>query len=398
MRIRKSNAPRTRRRGYFGEFGGQYVPELLMAALNELEKAYLFYRRDRGFRGRVDACLKEYAGRPSALYYARRLTQAAGGAQIYLKREDLLHTGAHKINNTVGQILLAYAMNKKRIIAETGAGQHGVASAAVCAMLGLECSVYMGVEDMRRQKTNVHRMQLLGARVIPVKTGSQTLKDAINEAIRDWVAHVRDTHYCIGSAVGPHPYPVMVRDFQSVIGREVKVQIRKRTGRLPDVLVACVGGGSNAIGLFYPFLKDPVRLVGVEAGGLGIRTRWHAATLGRGRPGILHGARTYLLQDKEGQVQSTHSISAGLDYPAVGPEHAYFKETGRVEYVTASDREAVDTFKLLSRSEGIIPALESAHAVAHAVKIAGRLGRNRTIVVNLSGRGDKDLEIVREAR
>jgi len=398
MRIKKSGARGTRRRGYFGEFGGQYVPELLMSALDELEKAYFFYRRDRGFRGRLDACLKEYAGRPSALYHARRLSRAAGGAQIYLKREDLLHTGAHKINNTVGQVLLAHAMNKKRIIAETGAGQHGVASAAVCAMLGLECSVYMGVEDMRRQKANVHRMQLMGAKVIPVKTGSQTLKDAINEAIRDWVAHVRDTHYCIGSAVGPHPYPVMVRDFQSVIGREAKAQVRKRIGRLPDVLVACVGGGSNAIGLFYPFLGDPVRLVGVEAGGLGIRTQRHAATLSRGRPGILHGARTYLLQDKEGQVQPTHSISAGLDYPAVGPEHAYFKETGRVEYVTASDREAVDAFKLLSMSEGIIPALESAHAVAHAVKIAGRLGRNRTIVVNLSGRGDKDLEIVREAR
>jgi len=397
MRMKKSAARRTRRRGYFGVFGGQYVPELLMSALDELEKAYFFYCRDLEFKSRLESCLKEYAGRPSALYHARRLSRAAGGAQIYLKREDLLHTGAHKINNTVGQVLLAQAMGKKRIIAETGAGQHGVATAAVCAMLGLECSVYMGGEDMRRQKANVYRMALMDAKVIPVKTGAQTLKDAINEAIRDWVAHVRDTHYCIGSAVGPHPYPVMVRDFQSVIGREAKAQVRKRTGRLPDVLVACVGGGSNAIGLFYPFLKDPVRMVGVEAGGLGIRTRRHAATLGRGRPGTLHGARTYLLQDKEGQVLPTHSISAGLDYPAVGPEHSYLKETGRVEYVTASDREALNAFKLLSEMEGIIPALESAHAVAHAVKIAGRLGRNRTIVVNLSGRGDKDLEIVREA-
>jgi tryptophan synthase beta chain len=398
MRIRKSDTRRTRRRGYFGEFGGQYVPELLMTALNELEKAFSFYRRDPGFKSRLETCWKEYAGRPSALYYARRLSRAAGDAQIYLKREDLLHTGAHKINNTIGQVLLAQAMGKKRIIAETGAGQHGVATAAVCAMLGLECSVYMGVEDMRRQKANVHRMQLLGAKVIPVKTGSQTLKDAINEAIRDWTAHIRDTHYCIGSAVGPHPYPMMVREFQSVIGRETRTQVRKLTGRLPDVLVACVGGGSNAIGLFHPFLRDPVRLVGVEAGGMGIRTRRHAATLSCGQPGTLHGARTYLLQDKEGQVQSTHSISAGLDYPAVGPEHAYYKETGRVEYVAASDREAVNGFKLLSVTEGIIPALESAHAVAHAVKIARHLGRDRVIVVNLSGRGDKDLEIVREAR
>jgi tryptophan synthase beta chain len=397
MRMKRIDARQSRRRGYFGEFGGQYVPEVLMSALDELEKAYFFYRRDPGFKGRLESCLKEYAGRPSALYHARRLSQAAGGAQIYLKREDLVHTGAHKINNTVGQVLLAHLMGKKRIIAETGAGQHGVATAAVCAMLGLECFVYMGGEDMRRQGANVHRMRLMGAKVIPVRTGSQTLKDAINEAIRDWVTHARDTHYCIGSAVGPHPYPVMVRDFQSVIGREVKAQVRERTGRLPDLLVACVGGGSNAIGLFYPFLKDPVRMVGVEAGGLGIRTRRHAATLGRGRPGTLHGARTYLLQDKEGQVQPTHSISAGLDYPAVGPEHAYFKETGRIEYVTASDREALRGFKLLSVTEGIIPALESAHAVAHAVKIAGRLGRNRIIVVNLSGRGDKDLEIVREA-
>lgn len=398
MRIRKSDTRRTRRRGYFGEFGGQYVPESLMTALNELEKAFSFYRRDPGFKSRLETCWKEYAGRPSALYYARRLSRAAGDAQIYLKREDLLHTGAHKINNTIGQVLLAQAMGKERIIAETGAGQHGVATAAVCAMLGLECSVYMGVEDMRRQKANVHRMQLLGAKVIPVKTGSQTLKDAINEAIRDWAAHIRDTHYCIGSAVGPHPYPMMVREFQSVIGRETRTQVRKRTGRLPDVLVACVGGGSNAIGLFYPFLRDPVRLVGVEAGGMGIRTRRHAATLSCGQPGTLHGARTYLLQDKQGQVRSTHSISAGLDYPAVGPEHAYLKVTGRVEYVTASDREAVNGFKLLSVTEGIIPALESAHAVAHAVKIARLLGRDRVIVVNLSGRGDKDLEIVREAR
>jgi tryptophan synthase beta subunit len=409
MRKIKSETGRSRRRGqkpvagsgrhgYFGEFGGRYVPELLMAALDELEKAYLSYRRDSRFQSRLDDCLKEYAGRPSPLYHARHLSQEAGGARIYLKREDLVHTGAHKINNAVGQILLAQAMGKKRIIAETGAGQHGVATAAVSAMLGLKCSIYMGAEDMRRQRANVFRMQLLGAQVRPVKTGSQTLKDAINEAIRDWVTDTRNTHYCIGSVVGPHPYPTMVRDFQSVIGREARTQVRQRTGRLPDVLVACVGGGSNAIGLFYPFLRDPVRLVGVEAGGLGIRTHRHAATLGRGRPGTLHGARTYLLQDKNGQVLPTHSISAGLDYPAVGPEHAYFKETGRVEYVTASDREALSAFRLLSVTEGIIPALESAHAVAHAVKIAGRLGRNRTIVVNLSGRGDKDLEIVREAR
>jgi tryptophan synthase beta chain len=385
------------RRGYFGEFGGRFVPELLMAALDELESAYLSCRGDLGFQARLNGCLKEYAGRPSSLYHARRLSRDAGGAQIYLKREDLVHTGAHKINNTVGQILLAQVMGKRRIIAETGAGQHGVATAAVCAMLGRKCSVYMGAEDMRRQKANVHRMRLLGAEIMPVRTGSQTLKDAINEAIRDWVANARDTHYCIGSAVGPHPYPMMVRDFQSVIGREARKQFRERTGGLPDLLVACVGGGSNAIGLFHPFLKDPVGMVGVEAGGLGIRTRRHAATLGRGRPGTLHGARTYLLQDKDGQVLSTHSISAGLDYPGVGPEHAFLKERGRVQYVSVTDREAVAAFKLLCRTEGIIPALESAHAVAYAVKIAGRLGRKRAIIVNLSGRGDKDLEIVRES-
>jgi tryptophan synthase beta chain len=393
MRLKKSEAVR---RGYYGEFGGRYVPELLMRALDELEKAYLSSRRDPGFKIRLKICLKEYAGRPSALYYARRLSREAGGARIYLKREDLVHTGAHKINNTIGQVLLAQAMGKKRIIAETGAGQHGVATAAVCAKLGRDCSVYMGWEDMRRQAANVHRMRLLGAEIIPVRSGSRTLKDAINEAIRDWVTNVRDTHYCIGSAVGPHPYPMMVRDFQSVIGREARKQFRERTGRLPDLLVACVGGGSNAIGLFHSFLKDPVAMVGVEAGGLGLHTRRHAATLGRGRPGTLHGSRTYLLQDQDGQVLSTHSISAGLDYPGVGPEHAFLKERGRVKYVSVTDREAVAAFKLLCRTEGIIPALESAHAVAYAVKTAGRLGRRRAIVVGLSGRGDKDLGIVRE--
>jgi tryptophan synthase beta chain len=380
-------------RGHFGRFGGRYVPETLMTPLLELEAAYRAARRDRAFRAELNALLSRYVGRPTPLTFAARLTEHAGGARIYLKREDLCHTGAHKINNTLGQGLLARRMGKPRIIAETGAGQHGVATATVAALLGLTCEVYMGEEDMARQALNVFRMELLGARVIPVSSGSRTLKDAMNEALRDWVTNVRTTYYCIGSTAGPHPYPGMVRDFQAVIGREV----RRQVGRgLPDVLVACVGGGSNALGLFTPFQGDRgVQLIGVEAAGEGLESGRHAAPLTAGTPGILHGSLSYLLQDEDGQVRPAHSISAGLDYPGVGPEHAWLKETGRAEYVAVTDKEALAAFELLARLEGIIPALESAHAVAHALKLAPMLPGQARLVVGLSGRGDKDVDTVR---
>ena len=386
-------------RGRYGAFGGRFVPESLMAALDELERAYLDAIADREFAATLAQQERTYTGRPTPLYYAERLS-ARVGARVYLKREDLAHTGAHKINNALGQGLLAHRMGKRRIIAETGAGQHGVATATVCAKLGLECIVYMGEEDIRRQSLNVFRMKLLGAEVRPVTAGSRTLKDAINEAIRDWVTNVDTTHYLIGSAVGPHPYPRIVRDFQSVIGRETRAQILEAAGRLPDVVVACVGGGSNAIGMFYPFASDAtVRLVGVEAGGSGISTGLHAATLVAGRPGVLHGALSYLLQSADGQVSETHSLSAGLDYPGVGPEHSYMKDSGRAAYVAADDAQALDAFQILSNEEGIIPALESAHAVAHVLALgaAGRLRNEDLVVINLSGRGDKDINTVADA-
>jgi len=383
-----------RSNSHFGPFGGKFVPETLMAPLEELDEAYRRYRRDPVSRDKLKRLLSEYVGRPTPLYFASRLSEYAGGARIYLKREDLCHTGAHKINNCLGQALLAVRMGKKRIIAETGAGQHGVAAATACALLGLDCEVYMGAEDMERQKPNVFRMDLLGARVIPVTTGSRTLKDACNEALRDWVTNVRTTYYLLGSTVGPHPYPTMVRDFQSVIGREAKRQFNKSPGGLPDYLVACVGGGSNSLGLFHPFLKDPVRFVGVEAGGRGISTGAHAASLIKGRPGVLHGSFSYLLQDRHGQVRPTHSISAGLDYPGVGPEHSFFKETGRAEYVSVTDRETIEATVRLSQLEGIIPALESAHAIAYGIKLARKLEKNKNIIICLSGRGDKDLGII----
>ena len=385
-------------RGYFGEFGGKFVPETLMHALGELEKEYYRARRDKKFRERLNYYLAQYAGRPTPLYFAQGLSKKLGRrAKIYLKREDLLHTGAHKINNTLGQALLAVRMKKPRIIAETGAGQHGVATATVAALFGLQCDVYMGTEDIHRQALNVFRMKLLGARVIPVHSGSKTLKDACNETIRDWVTNVRNTHYIIGSVVGPHPYPLMVRDFQCVIGRETKRQILQQEKRLPDYLVACVGGGSNSIGLFHPFFKDKrVKFIGVEAGGLGLATDEHAATLVKGDPGVLHGSKSYLLQDKDGQVNLAHSIAPGLDYPGVGPEHAYYKKIGRAKYVAVSDKEALEGFNLLSQIEGIIPALESAHAIAYLKKIAPGLDKNKIIVVCLSGRGDKDIDIVKK--
>ncbi len=387
-----------RPRGRYGIYGGRYVPETLIPALEELEAAYEEARRDPAFAAHLERCLRSLCGRPTPLYFAQRLTEALGGARIYLKREDLLHTGAHKINNTVGQVLLAVRMGKRRIIAETGAGQHGVATAATAAAFGLPCDVYMGTDDMERQALNVFRMRLLGARVVPVDGGSRTLKDAINEALRDWVTNVRDTFYVIGSVVGPHPYPMLVRDFQSVIGREARAQILEAEGRLPDCCVACVGGGSNAMGLFHPFKDDAgVALVGVEAGGLGLATCRHAATLCAGSPGVLHGALSYLLQDADGQVRATHSISAGLDYPGVGPEHAYLKDTGRAQYVAVTDAEALEGFHLLSRTEGIIPALEPAHAVAYLTRLAPALGRDKVIVLGLSGRGDKDVETVAKA-
>ncbi|MDA4136602.1 MAG: tryptophan synthase subunit beta [Thaumarchaeota archaeon] len=379
--------------GRFGRYGGQFIPETLVPAVQELELAYLSLRKDRSFKDELGKLLADYAGRPTPLYLAPNLTRQAGGAKIYLKREDLLHSGAHKINNTLGQALLAKRMGKPRVIAETGAGQHGVATAMACAVLGLKAEVYMGSEDIERQKLNVFRMKLLGAEVHSVASGSRTLKDAINEALRDWVTNLRDTFYIIGSAVGPHPYPVIVRDFQSVIGNEIKRQMRVKEGRLPDAVVACVGGGSNSIGTFHPFVKDlGVKLIGVEAGGSG-KGR-NAATLVEGREGVLHGMMTYLLQDQYGQVSSTESISAGLDYPGVGPEHSFLKDTGRATYVSASDDEAVKAFHLLCRTEGIIPALESSHAVAYAVKLAARMKKDESMVVTLSGRGDKDVQII----
>ena len=385
-------------RGRFGDFGGKFIPETLMAAVSELDNAYRTAQSDPQFQERLGHLLNTYAGRPTSLYFAENLTRACGGAKIYLKREDLAHTGAHKINNALGQALLAQHMGKKRIIAETGAGQHGVASATACAMLGLECIVYMGSEDIKRQSLNVFRMKLLKADVIPVESGTQTLKDAINEAIRDWVTNVETTHYLIGSVVGPHPYPEMVRDFQTVIGREARAQLLKIEGRLPDYVLACVGGGSNSIGMFHPFVPDEeVRLVGLEAGGEGIATGKHSATLSAGRPGVLHGAMSYLLQDEHGQVQKTHSISAGLDYPGVGPEHSYLKDTGRAEYRDVNDANALEAFHLLCHTEGIIPALESSHAVYGAVELAKTLSPDQIVLVCLSGRGDKDIGIVAEA-
>jgi len=382
--------------GRFGEFGGKYIPETLVPAIEELEASYLKYKNDAAFKKELNYYLTEYAGRPTPLYYARNLSEKIGGAKIYLKREDLLHGGAHKINNTLGQALLAKRMKKTRIIAETGAGQHGVATAMACAALGLKAEVYMGYKDTIRQKLNVFRMNLLGCEVHAVKSGSQTLKDAINEAIRDWITNVKDTYYLLGSAVGPHPYPVMVRDFQSVIGEEIIQQMRKINKKTPDTVIACVGGGSNAIGTFYPLVDSDAEIIGVEAAGKGIDTEYHSATLSAGSKGVLHGMMTYLLQDKEGQIKETHSISAGLDYPGVGPEHAYLKDTKRVKYTSITDREVIDAFLLLTRTEGIIPALESAHAVAHAVKVAKSKPKSETIVVTLSGRGDKDVEVVEE--
>ena len=381
--------------GHFGQFGGKFVPEILVAALESLEKAYREAQRDTGFKQRLTELLRNYGGRPTPLYFAAQLTEHCGGARIYLKREDLAHTGAHKINNTLGQGLLAQRMGKRRVVAETGAGQHGVATATVCAMLGMDCVVYMGEEDVRRQALNVFRMRLLGAEVRPVSSGSQTLKDAINEAIRDWVTNVDSTYYLLGSVVGPHPYPMMVRDFQSVIGRETRRQVIKAAGRLPDYAIACVGGGSNAMGLFYPLAKDlEVKLIGVEAGGLGLHTKKHGASLTEGSIGVLHGSKSHILQDDAGQIRETHSISAGLDYPGVGPEHSYYKESGRASYVTVTDKEALEGFNLLSQKEGIIPALEPAHAVYYATRLAAELGKDQIIVVNLSGRGDKDMDIV----
>lgn len=384
------------RQGHFGAFGGRYIAETLMPALLELDRAYRAIRTDKTFKLELKELSEKYAGRPTPLYYAARLTEKIGGAKIYLKREDLCHTGSHKINNAIGQALLARRMEKRRLIAETGAGQHGVATATVAALLGLECDVFMGREDIHRQSLNVFRMRLLGADVKTVSSGSQTLKDAINEALRDWVTNVESTYYLVGSTMSAHPYPMMVRDFQSVIGREARRQILKAENRLPDALVACVGGGSNAMGLFYPFLQDPVRLVGVEAGGGGLDTGRHSASISAGQVGVLHGMKTRVLQDELGQVRSAHSIAPGLDYPGVGPEHSYLHETGRAEYLAVTDPEAVEALQLLAEAEGIIPALESAHAVAHASKLAKELGPGRMIIVNLSGRGDKDMPSVAE--
>jgi tryptophan synthase beta chain len=381
--------------GHFGPYGGIFVAETLISALDELRRAYEASRTDADFQAEFQHELKHYVGRPSPIYHARRLSEWLGGAQIFLKREDLNHTGAHKINNCVGQALLAKRMGKPRVIAETGAGQHGVATATVAARYGLECVVYMGSEDIKRQAPNVYRMKLLGAKVVPVESGSKTLKDALNEAMRDWVTNVENTFYIIGTAAGPHPYPMLVRDFQSVIGREAKAQMLELTGSQPDVIIACVGGGSNAIGIFHPYLRDErVRLIGVEAGGEGLSTGKHAAPLSAGRPGVLHGNRTYLMQDEDGQIIETHSISAGLDYPGVGPEHSYLKDIGRAEYVAVTDSEALAAFHDLCRLEGIIPALESAHALAYAKKLAPEMGKDTVLLVNLSGRGDKDMNTV----
>ncbi len=378
--------------GHFGPFGGRYVAETLMPSLLELEETYKKWRQDKGFWEEYHDLARNYVGRPTPLYLAKNLSRKAGGAKIYLKREDLCHTGAHKINNTLGQCLLAQKMGKKRVIAETGAGQHGVATATMTALLGQSCDVYMGDEDVHRQSLNVFRMKLLGAKVIPVFSGTKTLKDALNEALRDWITNIRTTYYCIGSVTGPHPYPMMVRDFQSIIGKEARKQILQKEGHLPTALVACVGGGSNAMGLFHPFLKDTsVKIFGVEAAGEGLQTKKQAATISKGSVGVLHGAKSYLLQDKDGQVQTTHSISAGLDYPGVGPEHSYLKDSGRATYVSITDEEAMMAFELLTKTEGIIPALESAHAIAYSVKLAKKFSKDQSIVVCLSGRGDKDM-------
>jgi len=381
-------------KGWFGRFGGRFVPETLIEALEELEENYTRLKESAEFRSELEVLLRNYAGRPTPLYFARNLTEVLGGAKIYLKREDLLHGGAHKINNALGQALLAKHMGKRRVIAETGAGQHGVATAMACAVLGLECRVYMGELDARRQSANVKRMKLLGAEVVEVSSGTRTLKDAINEAIRDWVTNVRNTYYLLGSCVGPHPYPTIVRDFQSVIGRECRSQILEAEGTLPDYVIACVGGGSNAIGIFHPFIDDDVKLIGVEAGGRGEGLGEHAASLVRGSEGVLHGAYTYVLQDEDGQIADTWSIAPGLDYPAVGPEHAYLKETGRAQYVAVGDEAALKAYVTLARTEGILPALEPAHALAYAMELAPNLKRDEIIIVNLSGRGDKDLETV----
>jgi tryptophan synthase beta chain len=383
-------------KGHFGTYGGRYIPETLMQAVFELEQEYNRAIKDVAFVNELNCLLTDYVGRETPLYYAKNLTEYAKGAKIYLKREDLNHTGAHKINNTIGQALLAVRMGKKKIVAETGAGQHGVATATVCALLNLECVIYMGEEDIKRQELNVFRMELLGAKVVSVTSGSATLKDAVNEALRYWVANVNDTHYILGSVMGPHPFPMIVRDFQSVIGKETKAQYLKKEGKLPDALVACIGGGSNSMGMFYPFIEDKgVSLYGVEAAGLGIETEKHAASLTKGKPGILHGAFMYVLQDENGQIQEAHSISAGLDYPGVGPEHSYLKDIGRVHYESITDNEALEGLQLLSKLEGIIPALESAHAVAFALKLAAKMNENEGLVICLSGRGDKDVQTVR---
>jgi len=392
----QANEASGRRKGYFGPFGGQFVPETLMSALERLAAEYETAMADEKFRAELDRCLREIAGRPSELYFARRLTGKLGGAKVYLKREDMNHTGAHKINNTLGQALLTLRMGKPRVIAETGAGQHGVATATAAAVFGLECDVYMGTEDIRRQSLNVFRMELLGARVVPVETGQRTLKDALNEALRDWMGSVENTHYIIGSVAGPHPFPVMVREFQSCIGREARRQMLDAEGRLPDVIVACVGGGSNAAGIFVPMIDDDVEMVGVEAGGRGMNLGDHAATLCAGSPGVLHGTLSYVLQNDDGQTAPVHSVSAGLDYPGVGPEHSHWKETGRVRYTSCTDDEAIDATIALSRSEGIIPALESAHAVAEAMKLAPEMSAESIILINLSGRGDKDCNEIAE--
>ncbi|MDX1455942.1 MAG: tryptophan synthase subunit beta [Marinobacter sp.] len=382
-------------RGHFGAYGGRFVSETLMDSLMTLEKEYLKLKQDPDFQAKFDKDLADYVGRPSPLYFAERLTRETGGAQIWLKREDLNHTGAHKVNNTIGQALLASFLGKKRVIAETGAGQHGVATATVCARLGLECHVFMGSEDVQRQALNVYRMKLLGATVHAVESGTRTLKDAMNEAMRDWVTHVDDTFYIIGTVAGPHPYPMLVRDFQSVIGREAREQSLKQAGKLPDALVACVGGGSNAIGLFYPFLTDEnVAMYGVEAGGYGIESGQHAAPLCAGRPGVLHGNRTYLMEDENGQISATHSVSAGLDYPGVGPEHSWLKDIGRANYVSVTDDEALDGFRQLTRVEGIMPALESSHAVAYGTKLAASMDKDQVVIINVSGRGDKDIHTI----
>ncbi|OIK09562.1 tryptophan synthase subunit beta [Bacillus sp. MUM 116] len=383
-------------KGHFGIFGGRFVPETLMKAVTELEAAYKIAKEDPLFHEEIDRLLKEYVGRETPLYFAENLTKLAGGAKIYLKREDLNHTGAHKINNAIGQALLTVRMGKRKIVAETGAGQHGVATATVCALLNLECIIFMGAEDIKRQALNVYRMELLGAKVVSVTSGSSTLKDAVNEALRYWVANVEDTHYLLGSVSGPHPFPMIVRDFQSVIGKETKKQFFEKEGKLPDAVVACIGGGSNAMGMFYPFIEDEeVKLYGVEAAGQGIETGFHAASLTSGKPGVLHGALMYLLQDEDGQIIEAHSISAGLDYPGIGPEHSYLHESGRAIYNSITDQEALDSFQLLSRQEGIIPALESAHAVAFAIKLAAKMKESEQIVVCLSGRGDKDVDAVK---